>query len=94
MTLTVKSEAVTYLVGQDSIATQPLAPYNDLICQFFADFSSNLLAQERAKANPDVVAYAFWCRKANIARLKEHFRTAKRDWAWGWYSISPRRTCR
>lgn len=66
---------VQYLVGQNDgvISVRPLVPYDELICEFLNGLSSALLADEVAKLYPDVISFAFWCRKANIAKLKREF---------------------
>lgn len=65
---------LTYLVGQNMLpCTRPLAPYNDLACEFMNRLSAQLLADAEAKTYPDVAAFAFWCRRANIEKLKREF---------------------
>lgn len=66
---------VTYLVGGPGSlpAVRPLRPYDELACDFLADLSSALFADAEAKAYPDVVTFAFWCRRANIGKLKTQF---------------------
>lgn len=64
---------VTYLVGDETILSKPLVPYEELLCEFLNDLSSELLKSEEAAAYPDVMTFAFWCRKANIAKLKADF---------------------
>ncbi|MDI9570461.1 MAG: acyl-CoA reductase [Pseudomonadota bacterium] len=66
---------IQYLVGapEGFRDIRPRAPYNDLACDFLNNLSAALLADKEAKAHPDVIAFAYWCRKANIARLKQEF---------------------
>jgi hypothetical protein len=66
---------ITYLVGKSdrTISVQPLVPYDELVCEFLNNLSAALLSDEVAKLYPDVISFAFWCRKANIARLKREF---------------------
>ena len=65
---------LTYLVGQNMLpCTRPLAPYDELACDFLNRLSSQLLADAEAKTYPDVIAFAFWCRRANIEKLKREF---------------------
>lgn len=62
-----------YLVAPPggAIAVRPQVPYADAACDFLHELSALLLAAPAARAYPDVVSFAYWCRKANIARLKE-----------------------
>ncbi|MDI9570458.1 MAG: acyl-CoA reductase [Pseudomonadota bacterium] len=66
---------IQYLVGapEGFRDMRSRAPYNDLACDFLNSLSAALLADKEAKAHPDVIAFAYWCRKANIARLKQEF---------------------
>lgn len=66
---------IQYLVGQSESKAhaRPLMPYNKLVCEFLNSLSMSLLTDVEAKLFPDVIAFAFWCRKANIAKLKHEF---------------------
>ena len=48
-------------------------PFSDQACALLADLSTALMRSEEAKAQADVVAFAFWCRKSQLARLKERY---------------------
>lgn len=66
---------VEYLVGHgDGMqSVRPLRPYDELALAFLSDLSRALLRDAEARLHPDVVAFAYWCRKANTARLKREF---------------------
>ena len=64
---------LSYLVGQAKIAIQPLEPYAELCCDFLDDLSVLLRANSAASTYSDVMAFAFWCRKANIHKFKQDF---------------------
>ena len=68
---------VTYLTGDRIIATRPFEPYDKLLCEFLDDLSADLRSCDEASAYPDVMAFTFWCRKANIARLKRDFKNGE-----------------
>jgi len=68
---------VTYLVGNNSIINRSLEPYDSLLCEFFENLSSELRSSKEAKTYPDVIAFAFWCRKANIIKLKRNYEDGK-----------------
>ena len=62
-----------YLVAPPGgeIVVRPRVPYADVACDFLHELSAQLLAAPEARAFPDIVSFAYWCRKANIARLKD-----------------------
>ncbi|MCI8455404.1 MAG: acyl-CoA reductase [Lachnospiraceae bacterium] len=64
---------IKYLIGNETICDSPLEPYADIVCRFAADLSDTLMKEASAKAYPDVMAFAFWCRKGNIQALKRRF---------------------
>ncbi len=65
---------IDYLVGSASdFNKQVLVPYEPLVCDFLNSLSAELLQDKPAKEYPDVISFGFWCRKANITKLKEEF---------------------
>lgn len=68
-------QKVQYLVGQSDrmICVRPLVPYDEPVCEFLNSLSVALLSDGDAKHYPDVISFAYWCRKANIAKLKHEF---------------------
>ena len=44
-------------------------PFDNLVCVFLNEVSRKLLADNEAKAYPDVVTFAFFCRKAKLSHL-------------------------
>jgi hypothetical protein len=63
-----------YLVGKsDGICVQPIVPYDGCVCEFLKSLSTSLLSDEEARRYPDVISFAYWCRKANINKLKQEF---------------------
>ena len=48
-------------------------PFNDTACGLLTDLSAMLMRNKEAKQQADVIAFAFWCRKSQIARLKEDY---------------------
>ena len=48
-----------------------------MVCGFFNDLSTDLRSNKKAKLYPDIITFAFWCRKANISRLKKDFLDGK-----------------
>ena len=68
---------VAYLVGDKNISGRPFRPYHTLLCEFMNDLSSELRSCKYAAAYPDIMTFAFWCRKANITRIKSDFEDGK-----------------
>lgn len=62
---------VEYLLGSEEICSSPLTPYSEEAMEFLGRWSGLLLASPAARAFPDVATFAFWCRKANLQRLRE-----------------------
>ena len=46
-------------------------PFNDKTCEFLNEVSSDLLKNK--KNYPEIVSFAFWCRKSNINVLKKKY---------------------
>ena len=46
-------------------------PFNNKICEFLSEVSSDLLKNK--KNYPEIVSFAFWCRKSNINFLKKKY---------------------
>lgn len=48
-------------------------PFDDAVCSFLNESSKELLSDAEAKTYPDIVTFAFFCRKANIEKIKETY---------------------
>jgi hypothetical protein len=68
---------IEYLVGEENIQITPLAPYNQLGLDFLNELSASLRKHSQIKEYPDVMAFAFWCRQANLNKLKDEFKENK-----------------
>jgi hypothetical protein len=66
---------IKYLVGEsvELLHRLPLISYDEVVCGFLSSLSSELLSDVEAKQYPDVISFAYWCRKANIERQKKQF---------------------
>ena len=69
---------ITWLVGNKVPEYFVYPPYADEICSFLSDLSSYLLKDKTALQYPDIVSFAYFCRKANIQKKKEAFQTEER----------------
>ena len=72
-----QDDNVTCLAGVRNVSTRPFEPYDELLCKFLNDLSVELHSRDDSSAYPDVIAFAFWCRKANIAKLKTDFKNGE-----------------
>lgn len=72
MTLMLQTK-LSLLAGVDNVSHYPLEPYAPLVCEFLHHLSTELFADKRLIAYPDIMAFAFWCRKAHLSQLKQEF---------------------
>ena len=56
-----------------SIDPSPLLPFEPVVCEFLQELSNLTIHGGRSKNYPDVVAFGYWCRNANIHKLKTIF---------------------
>lgn len=62
------------LVGRrDGISNAPAPVFDAARMEFLADLSRALLARAETRSLPDVVSFAYWCRRANLAQLAAKF---------------------
>jgi hypothetical protein len=64
---------IEYLVGKPDVKVAPQVPYSNLSCEFLNDLSKVLMTHEKIREYPDVMTFAFWCRRANIEKLIASF---------------------
>ena len=62
-----------YLAGGPIEKKEPVTPFDDTVCAFLDDLSKEIRKDPRARLYPDVASFAFYCRKANIAHLKNAY---------------------
>ncbi len=55
------------------ILHEAFIPFDKKICDFLEEISKFLLKDSEAKTFPDVVTFAFFCRKANIEQMKKSY---------------------
>lgn len=66
---------IEFVIGKDlsCINAKPFHPYNKTVLAFLNDLSKSLLSSQSCRSFPDVVAFAYWCRAANVARMERDF---------------------
>lgn len=60
---------IKYLIGSEQMDNRPFQPFSLDVCSFFADVSGLLMKTSREY--PDVLSFAYWCRKSNLQHLKK-----------------------
>ena len=55
------------------VAQRPDTPFSDEIIEYLNAFSSSLMKDKESRKYPDVVTFAFFCRKGNLLKLKEEY---------------------
>lgn len=69
---------VNLICGVRDIDNGPLEVFSEEALAFFNDLSSAIFKSKEAKQFPDLLTFAFWCRKANLAKLKEDYQNEMR----------------
>lgn len=64
-------EGLRVVAGTSNLDNSPLRVFADDACAFLAELSSRLLRDRAARSLPDVVSFAYWCRRANISHERE-----------------------
>ena len=67
-----KQDKVEYLVGDPSnfLERRVLHAFNDLTIDFLIELSNTILKSSMAKLYPDVITFGYWCRSANLKKMK------------------------
>jgi hypothetical protein len=64
---------IEFLAGSEIKPHRPFAPFEPILCEFLQDISTELINNFESKRYPDIMTFAFWCRKANINKIKKLF---------------------
>lgn len=64
---------IEYLIGSYDIKKTPMQIFSDEACGFLAEVSDTLLKSQESRIYPDLTALAFWCRNANIKKIKSEY---------------------
>lgn len=64
-----RHDKLSYVLGNpEDFSFRPLQPFAPEVRAFLARLSERLVADAATKSMPDVMAFAWWCRKANVER--------------------------
>lgn len=64
------------------LSQRVLLPFDPIVLDFIEALSKEILGNRSFKKFPELVAMAFWMRRANILRLKKHFEDKKGKKLW------------
>ena len=65
---------VQYLVGTaNEYQSEVCEPFAPISCDFLNQVSKSLLKDPTAKQYSDVISFAYWCRRANIEKLRKNY---------------------
>ena len=56
---------------------RPDTPFSEDVLAYLNSLSASLLRDPQSRQYPDVITFAFFCRKANLLRMKDEYQTAK-----------------
>jgi len=68
-----KEDKIVYFVGNHSICAYPMKPFDELILEFLNELSRELRNDQEAKLFTDVLSFAFFCRRANLNKIKSKY---------------------
>jgi hypothetical protein len=72
------SNLIKYVIGDSDIidrmeAIPALQPFEDTVMDYLDSVSKILLSSTEAKQYPDVITFAFWCRKASMKNVQKPY---------------------
>ena len=73
MTYIPSNPNLDFLAGSKIKSFRPFAPFDLILREFLKDLSYELINKPESRTYPDIMAFAFWCRKANINKIKKRF---------------------
>ena len=72
-------EHCSWLCGGAWESARPLQPFSEKALAFLSDLSGMLMHDREAKAYPDIVTFAFFCRRASLERMRGEYEDAVSD---------------
>lgn len=58
----------------ENIKTSPTPPFDNLAISFLNELSDKLMADREARRYPDIISFAFWCRRASLSQKKKQLK--------------------
>ena len=71
-----QNNGINILAGQIPETAKANRPFSEEVCDFFSALSAALLRDPaiKSEADPDVISFAFWCRKSQIEAMHATFK--------------------
>ncbi len=64
---------IKLIAGTSSVKTLPNVIFSELAIEFLENLSKIIRKSKEASIYPDLMAFSFWCRKANIRKFKSRY---------------------
>lgn len=77
-------ENIEWLVGsEETLNERPVIPFDEHVIEELDALSKALMKDPASRQYPDVVTFAFFCRRGNLMKLKEQYSSAAIRLGWG-----------
>lgn len=82
---------IEWLVGgAETLNERPVVPFDDHVIEELDALSKTLMKDPMSRQYPDVVTFAFFCRRGNLLKLKEQYCSSAIRLGWGMvFHIAP-----
>ena len=75
---------IEWLVGSiETLSEKPVVPFDETVIEELDALSKALMKDPASRQYPDVVTFAFFCRRGNLLKLKEQYATSAIRLGWG-----------
>ena len=75
---------IEWLVGsEETLNERPVVPFDDHVIEELDALSKALMKDPMSRQYPDVVTFAFFCRRGNLMKLKEQYASSAIRLGWG-----------
>ena len=75
---------IEWLVGsEETLNERPVVPFEEKVIEELDALSKALMKDPASRQYPDVVTFAFFCRRGNLLKLKEQYATSAIRLGWG-----------
>lgn len=75
---------IEWLVGsEETLNERPVVPFDDHVIEEMDALSKALMKDPMSRQYPDVVTFAFFCRRGNLMKLKEQYASSAIRLGWG-----------
>ena len=75
---------IEWLVGsEETLNERPVVPFDEHVIEELDVLSKSLMKDPASRQYPDVVTFAFFCRRGNLLKLKEQYASSAIRLGWG-----------